>query len=159
MPKGKIYKKFTNLINKLAKEYSAPEFKPHVTLLGDIDLSEREMIKRTKMLVSGKRIFSITLGQIDYEDYFFRTLFVKATLTEDLQNLHNRAKEVFEIKGISIYMPHLSILYGNYPENVKKKIIQEIGGNQEAQWGVDGVVLMKGGEIRDWRLIKEFRFS
>ncbi len=158
MPKDKNYQRFANLIKRLAREYNAPVFEPHVTLLGDIELPEAEMIKRTQQLVQGQKSFAVTSKQIDYEDFFFRALFVRAELTEPLQNLHNLAKKIFEM-NIFPYMPHLSLLYGDYPQEIKEKIIQEIGREQSAQFEINSIFLIKGGKVKVWKIVQEFNFS
>lgn len=157
MPKGEIYNRFADLIKRLGEQYDDPIFEPHVTLLGEILKSEEETIKLTQELVAGQKPFPITLRQIDYQEHHFRTLFVKAEVTESLQDLHNRAKEIFEM-DIPPYMPHLSILYGNYQVGLKKKIISEIGKDQTATFDVSSVHLMKGGKIEGWQIIKDFPF-
>lgn len=73
-------------------------------------------------------------------------------------DLHNKAKEIFNMTKIPPYMPHLSLMYGNYPQALKDKIIQEIGKNQSTQFEVNSVHLVQGGEIKDWQIIKEFSF-
>lgn len=151
-------KKFAGLIKKLGAEYGGPIFEPHVTLLGGIELPQTEVIRRSEQLVHGQKSFPIILRQIDYEDYFFRTLFIKAEVTEQLQNLHNRAKEIFEIGGTSTYMPHLSLLYGNYPVELKERIIKKIGQDQTFQFQINSVHLVKGGEVKDWQIIRAFPF-
>lgn len=157
MPKDKIYKKFAKLIKKLGREYGGPIFEPHVTLLGDIELPEEEMVRKTDQLVHGQKPFPITLRQIDYQDFYFRTLFVRAEITEPLQALHNLAKKIFE-KEIPPFMPHLSILYGNFPQAVKDEIINKIGKDQTVQFDVSSIHLIKGGEVEEWRIVKEFPF-
>lgn len=159
MPKGQLYEKLKALIKKLANENNGPAFEPHVTLLGGIELSEEEVIKRTTQLVKDQKPFYVTLKQIEYEDFYFRTLFVKAEITEFSQSLHNRAKQIFE-KDIPPYMPHLSLLYGNYPVDLKERIITEIDREQRAQFEVSSIFLNKEfGEIKDWKVIKEFPFK
>lgn len=158
MPKGDIYKKYDGLIKKLAEENAGPVFKPHVTLLGGIELPEDDVIKKAEELVSGQKPFKISLSEIGYEDYHFRTLFVRAIISPPLQNLHNRAKQIFEME-IPPYMAHLSLLYGNYPVDLKEKIIKEIGREQPAQFEVSSVHLIKGGEVEDWKIVKEVTFS
>lgn len=156
IPKGEIYKKFADLIKKLGGEYGGPLFKPHVTLLGDIKLSEVEMISKTEKLVKDQKPFPITLRQIDYQEYHFRALFVRAEITDQLLTLHNQAKEIFGIQNIPPYMPHLSLLYGNYPNELKERIISGIGREQPVQWEIDTVYLIKGGKVKEWKIVKEF---
>ncbi|MBI3103721.1 2'-5' RNA ligase family protein [Candidatus Daviesbacteria bacterium] len=159
MPKGKIYKKFAGLINRLAKQYNAPPFQPHVTLLGGIEQPEEKIIRKTAQLVSGQKPFPVTFRQIDYQDYHFRALFVKAEVTKPLLSLHERAKKIFGMQNIPFYMPHLSLLYGNYPNELKEKIILEIGRDQTTRFDISSVHLVRGGEVEDWKAIKEFTFS
>ena len=106
VPTGDSFKKFRSLIEKLAQEYKAQVFKPHVTLLGEITRPEEECIRLTKQLVSGQKPFTIEMEQIDYQDFYFRTLFVKAKKTKPLLALHTLAKEVFQMDDTLPYMPH-----------------------------------------------------
>ncbi len=116
---------------------------------------EEECIKLTKQVVSGQKPFTINMVDIGYEDFYFRTLFVRAEKTETLLILHNRSKEIFKM-DIPPYMPHLSLLYGTFPIETKKKIIKEIGRNQSTQFKIRSVHLIKGGEVEDWRILGEF---
>lgn len=158
MPKEEHYERFTELIKRLAKQYGGPTFLPHVTLLGEFPQSEEETIKLTERLVTGQKPFPITLRQIDYQDFHFRALFIKADLTKPLVNLHEKAKKLFGMEDIPSYMPHLSLLYGNYPIEVKEKIIMAVGRDQASQFDISSVSLVKGGEVKNWRIIKEFPF-
>lgn len=156
LPTGTAYNKFENLIKKLAGEYNAPTFQPHVTLLGEFMQPQEECIEKTKQLVAGQKPFTVNLEEIGYQDYFFRTLFVYARKTGPLLNLHNKAKEIFQMQHIPPYMPHLSLLYGTYPNGTKEKIIKEIGKNQSTKFEVSSVHLVQGGEIKDWQIVEEF---
>lgn len=158
MPTSQANEKFVSLVKKLAAENQAPIFQPHVTLLGDIIISEQEAIEKTKQLVSGQTPFTLNLAEIGYEDFHFRTLFVRAEKTEPLLDLHNRAKEIFQKQDIPPYMPHLSILYGIYPTKIKEKIIAEIGRNQSSRFEVKSIHLVKGGEVADWKITAELPF-
>ncbi len=158
MPKGETSKKYHELIKKLAKENNGPVFEPHITLLGDIELSEEDVIKEAEELVLDQKPFQINLGEIGYEDYLFRAFFVKAVISPHLQNLHNRAKQIFNME-VPPYMAHLSLLYGNYPDSVKEIIIKNIGRDQSSTFEINSVFVQKAGFIKDWKVIKEFPFS
>lgn len=159
MPTGKAYDKLSGLIKRLAKEYNAPLFEPHITLLGETMQSEDDVLKRVKraeQLASGQNPFPITLNSIDYQDFYFRALFVRAEKTDPLQALHDRAKEVFEMQDIPDYMPHLSLMYGNFPQAIKEQIIKDIGRDQATEFTVNSVQIFKtDGEVNAWYRIKE----
>lgn len=159
MPTGEAYDKFSNLIKRLAKEYNASVFEPHVTLIGEITGSESDILSKVRQLVLAQKSFPITLRTIDYQDFYFRTLFVKAEKTKSLQALYDLACEIFEIKNVSFYMPHLSILYGNFAQKVKEKIIEAIGRDQTTEFTVSSLNVFKtGGEVEFWHKIGEFSF-
>lgn len=155
VPTGEVFRKFSNIINKLAKDYDAPVFDPHVTLLGEIMQPEDECIVKTKQLVKNQKPFIVNLEAIGYQDYYWRTLFVYAKKTPNLQNLHERAKKIFDME-VPPYMPHLSLLYGMFPVETKREIIKEIGRQQKASWEVNKVTLVRGGEIKDWKIVAQF---
>ncbi len=158
MPKGKAYKKFSQLIKKLAKENNALVFEPHITILNVTMLDKEEVIRRATKLVIGQKPFLLTLQNIDYQDNFFRTFFVKADISDELLSLRKKVDDAFGIE-YTTYMPHLSILYGEFPSSTKDKIIKNIGRDQAMTFEIDSLILIKGGEIDKWRIIKEFPFK
>ena len=158
MPTGEEYKRFADLIGKLARDYKAPIFQPHITSLGGIMLPEAEIVKRTKQLVLNQKPFTVNMGEIDYENYYFRTLFVRVDKTESLLALHNRSKEIFRM-DIPPYMPHLSLLYGTFPVETKEKIIKEIGKDLSCQFEINSVHLVKGGAVEDWHIVGKFQLK
>jgi 2'-5' RNA ligase len=157
MPIGNVYDKLSGLITRLAQEYKTPLFEPHVTLLGEAMQSDSDIFKRAEQLVSGQKPFPVTLRTVDYQDFYFRTLFVRADRTEPLLSLYNRAKDIFEMQDIPEYMPHLSLMYGNFPQLVKEKIISGIGIDQLTEFTANSVHLFKtDGEANTWRRVKAF---
>lgn len=158
-PKGDIYKKFDYLIRKIASKLNGPIFQPHVTLLGEISIPEEEICNLSQLLVQDQKPFTINLNQIGYEDFHFRTLFVKAEVTAPLLKLHQMAKKLFDKENIPLFMPHLSLLYGNYPPGIKEVIIREIDREQKARFEVNSITLIKGGEVSEWKVIGNFTFS
>lgn len=155
MPTGQAYEKFSSLIQKLAKDCNIPIFQPHITLLGEIMDSEEDCTKKAQQLVVNQKPFMMDLKEIGYQDYFFRALFVYTQKSKPLLDLHNKAKEIFQMQ-IPPYMPHLSLLYGSFPQTIKDKIMQEIDRDQSNQFEISSIHLVKGGEIKDWQIIKEF---
>jgi 2'-5' RNA ligase len=159
MPTGEVYDKFSGLIRRLAEEYRAPLFAPHITLLGETRQSEEDVLRKAKQLASIQKPFPVTLNTVDYQDFYFRTLFVRADRTNSLQALHDRAKEIFEMQDIPYYMPHLSLLYGNFPKTVKEQIIKSIGRDQATEFTVKGIDVFKtDGEEKTWHRVKQENF-
>jgi len=57
-------------------------------------------------------------------------------------------------------MPHLSLMYSNFPQSVKDQIIKAIGNNQTTEFTVRGIhVFETGEEVNKWHMVKEFSFK
>lgn len=156
MPTGEAYDTFSILIKRLAQEYDAPVFDPHVTVLGEATQPEAEIIKRAEQLAQGHTPFQLHLHTIDYQDAYFRALFVRVQESEPLLALHQRAQELFQMPALPGYMPHLSLLYGHFPQAVKETIIATIGQDLAARFTVRSLHVVKTeGDVKHWSRIKE----
>ncbi len=158
VPTGLAFEKYNKLIQKLAKEYNAPVFEPHVTLIGEFMDPVENAVEKTKHLVTGEKPFIIKMNEISFQDFYWRTLFVYAEKSQPLLALHEKAKQIFNM-DLPPYMPHLSLLYGMFPQEVKDKIIESIGKDQSAEFKIEKVTLVKGGKVEDWKIIAEFLLS
>ena len=57
-------------------------------------------------------------------------------------------------------MPHLSLLYGNFPPSLKEEMIAEMGPRLDVQFKVRSLHLYRThGEPRQWRQSGEFRVA
>lgn len=55
------------------------------------------------------------------------------------------------------YIPHLSLMYGNFPSELKEKIIAEIGKDFNMNFEIKSIHLFSTlGEPEDWYRVKEF---
>lgn len=157
MPTGNIYYKFARIITQLSKEYSSPSFEPHVTLLTRILASEEKMLIKTEKLASSLKPLEVQLTTLEYLDYYFRALFVKVVKTSQILKAYRKAIKLFGIKNPEEYMPHLSLLYGDFPESVKRKIIKKIGTNFKSEFEAQSLHLVRADyKAIVWHPIKEF---
>jgi len=156
MPKGETYKHFFRLIMKLVKEHKSPLFAPHVTLLGMLkDQNEETVLQKVATVADSHTRFSLTLEEIGFEEFFYRALFIRAKKTPELLSLNQNTREAFDMQDEPAFMPHLSLLYGDFPISVKEKIRQEIG-EQNRSFEVSGITLVHADGHEDtWRIVTE----
>jgi 2'-5' RNA ligase len=121
-PTGASYEVLAELVGDLAKKLSAPVFEPHVTLLGHLDGSERDHIQRARELGERLAPFWIALGNASYQSEYFKCLFLKVNESAPIMTAHAITCDVFQ-RTRDKYMPHLSLVYGAYPEERKREII------------------------------------
>lgn len=159
MPTGEVYLALANLISYLSKEYSSPRFDPHVTLLGELTGSYEEIESRTSKLSVNLRPYAIKLARVEYLDEYFRSLFIRVEETEDVIEANLRAREIFDRQRDPKYMPHLSILYGDFPSATKDKVIGKIGREFSLCFEVNSLHLVDtGARPENWCTAREFPF-
>jgi 2'-5' RNA ligase len=128
--------------------------------LGSIPSRRSEMVERSARVAEALHPFVIRLGPIDFLDEYFRCLFVRTLLSEPQRRAYQAACRVFGCLHKKKFMPHLSLLYGNFTPDVKREIIAEIGPRLDVQFRARSVDLYRThGEPRNWRRIASFNLS
>jgi 2'-5' RNA ligase len=152
-PTGKTKLRFEKIIKELSRKFNAPVFQPHVTLLGDI--INQEVMGKIERLSKVIKSFNIRLNKIDFLDEYFRCVFVRAVVSEELLNANSLARKLFNRQEDPEFMPHMSLLYGHYPIELKKNIISEL--TIDVEFPVEYLYLMDcSGEPAEWFLIKKY---
>jgi len=151
-PSGEAYTRLAVLIQDLAKEIKGPVFEPHVTLLGNVTGEEQALIGQTKKLATALEPFQITLGAPDYRETYFQCLFLHAVEMDALLHAHTLAREVFTHEPLASYMPHLSLVYGAYPVELKRKAIDGLPEDLPGSFGINAVSLIRteSDDPKDW---------
>ena len=157
MPTGDVYNKLNTLISQLSKKYNAPYFEPHITLIGEVLGSEDEVISKTTRLASVVHPYRIELVQVGYLNKYFRCLFLRAKETGEVMRANQEARKIFNRETDPKYMPHLSLMYGDFPPKTKEEIIAGIGREISASFDINSIHLFStNGEPKDWYRVKEF---
>lgn len=151
MPAGATKQKFSQLIARLAEDYASPKFPPHITLLGSIEAGEEEMISHAQALASLIHPFLAKLIDITYTDYYYRALFARVEPSAELLAAYRRVLEIFPDIQKADYMPHLSLLYGDFFLETKKEMIEKIGASFLDEFEVDTLHLyLTEGAVSTW---------
>jgi len=160
IPTGEVYDALENLISDLSKRYSSPRFTPHVTLLGELTGSHEEIETRASRLSVNLRPHAIKLTKLEYLDEYFRSLFIRVEETKEIIEANLRAREVFNRQRDPKYMPHLSILYGDFPSATKDEIIKRIGRESTLSFEVRSLHLVDtSSRPEEWFTTRKFPFG
>lgn len=160
VPTGEARLKLARIIADLSEEYSAPLFPPHVTLIGQLKDPEEELLNKARDLASRLRPLELKLGAVDYLDDFYRSLFVRIEKTRPLLDANRVAREIFGQSGNAPYMPHASLLYGNFEPLLKDQMVSRIGGEFHGSFIVTSIVLYEtGSATKDWQSLGEFTLN
>ena len=154
MPAGYIARELRKLIVNLSKKHMTDEFQPHVTLIGELKLHQKEAIRSTKELARKIVPIEIKLGKITYLEQYYRCVFAKAQKTQELKNAYAAACRAFKQKPGDNFLPHLSLVYGELNEQTKRSIITDIGNKLDITFTADNLYLYyTGGQPEDWYCI------
>lgn len=157
MPTGDVCDHLSRILHRLNSRYCAPEFPPHLTLLGGCVGPRHELIRKSALVAASLRPFIIRLEGIDFLDEYFRCLFVRAALTQPLRNAYQAARHALGRGREPAFMPHLSLLYGNFPRSLKEEVMAEMGPRLDLQFKVRSLHLYcTHGEPRNWRRVARF---
>ena len=157
MPTGEVRQRLAGTIRDLSREYAAPAFEPHVTLASGIVGPAREVA--SKMADLARRIppFTVRLAEVDFLDEYFRCLFVRVATTHPIMRASKVARAVFNLEKQPAFMPHLSLLYANFPSDVKERIVASLGRRFELEFKVSSLHLyLTKGEPAAWRRLSTF---
>ena len=157
IPPAETFQKLSKIIFALSKKYSVPDFEPHITLIGNLIGHKENLISKTLKLAEQLKSFEIKLKKADYFDEYFRCLFIRAERSKEVAEANKIARETFNLKPDPEYMPHLSLLYGNFSTKTKGRIIAEIGREFNISFEVNSIHLyLTESEVNDWCKVKEF---
>jgi len=159
-PSGKAYDVLAKTIRDLARELHVAPFEPHVTLLAYLDGTESEHRRRTTELADRLTPFECVLTGAAYLDEHFRSLFMLVDPTPAIMSCHTSATEAFN-RPAEAYMPHVSLVYGMFPESRKREIIARLSPDIRTSFLMQSVILLKSEstEPRDWHEIAEYPFG
>ncbi len=157
MPSGGAEHMLADAIYSLSHEFSPPLFPPHITLIGELTGSEEELTRRTQEVARQIAPFSVELTTPAYLDVYFRALYMQVKKTGPIMRSNEIARQAFGRENSEPYMPHLSLLYGNFPTKAKESIIERLGLRLSVSFPVHRIHLYSTyGETSTWEELGVF---
>jgi 2'-5' RNA ligase len=124
-PTGRTFEVLTEVVERFARESGATPFEPHVTLLGNLDGTEAEIVRRSEDLARTLRRFEIELTEAAFGQEHFQCVFMRVRETPAVMGANSQARQAFN-QAPGRYMPHLSLVYGSLPDARKREIVARL---------------------------------
>ncbi len=160
LPEAEATENFSRIIQKLSGEFGSPLFTPHVTLLAEIPAGDEVMMREKTAQLAASGTFSLTVAEFGMQDAYYRALFAAIALTPELETLRSQAERLFEFVPETPFMPHLSLLYGNYPAQQKREALatlERVGG---MSFPVGSLALYRTeGTVSNWKEVAVYQLS
>jgi len=157
-PTGEALDRITKLIRLVHKRGGGPQVQPHMTLLSGMETTQASAELKLKHLASRVKPFTIRLGKLEARNEYFRSLCVVAEPSEELAAARQAAYDAFEMNPAPSFEPHISLLYGNTDEALKKELAAEAGGTLDLSFDAAAVHVVnayQGVPVTTWRTIFE----
>ena len=114
---------FCELIRILAKQFDAPRFQPHLTLL--VTAEDRQAPKQILEQIDASSI-QLHLREVSFSSEITKTLFVRFKSNNALKKLIVDLRRAVKSHGKFVRDPHVSLLYKKIPVSVKKELASTI---------------------------------
>ena len=111
-------------IRSLALRFDSPLFMPHATLLGQIQGTESSIIETAEGLAEETHTIQIKGNGLDGKADYYRALYLRLPLNEDLDALRLKACIRFSIQPLPAYNPHLSLIYADLRRETRQELVQ-----------------------------------
>lgn len=160
VPEGDQLKQYQKLLKGFRDTFGGPEFVPHMTYVGILDHDTETICRQTEEIASKHKPFTVQLGEFVSEPSYFRPIVVYGdNEPEELTKLHTYAHDTMKWKYAS-FRPHISMFYGNIPENAKKAVIDDLGGRLDEAFHVPGITVYDSKITeKKWEPIAYFPFK
>ena len=154
VPTGTVFDRLAGVIAGLSSRHQGPAFDPHLTLLGRLEGKESEMVDRVHQLARTLQPFEVRLKAPSYEAQYFRCLFLPAEPSRAIVDAHQQAKQIFNAQPASAFDPHVSLMYGLFPESQKQEIIKALPPDLPGSFSVSQLQLIRAASMnpQDWHV-------
>ncbi len=157
-PTGEALDRITKVVRLVHKRGGGPQVQPHVTLLSGMETTMASAELKLKHLAMRLKPFAIRLGEIEGRQDYFRCLYAKAELSEELAEARRIAYAEFEMNPPPPFEPHLSLLYGKIDDALRQELIAVADGTLDVRFDVTAVHLVnayQGVPVTSWRTLAE----
>ena len=124
-PAGPTFDVLAKVVESFARAAGASAFEPHVTLIGNLEGTEAEILRHSETLAHTLRPFAIELTEPAFGQEHFQCVFMRVRGTPAVMDANLQARQAFN-QTAGGYMPHLSLVYGSFPDARKREIIARL---------------------------------
>ncbi len=125
VPAAPAYETFAETIRKLAQQYEAVPFEPHVTFFTGEAEPQEKLLQLGAELAQTHPPLTLTGQMVNFSTHFFKTVFVAFFDDPILTSLYRQTAVALDDYNYKLE-PHMSLIYKNTAVSTKKKIVQSL---------------------------------
>lgn len=147
-----------DLIRDLAQRYSAPVFRPHITVLGGIDLTPSRLAGLTDAVFKTVAPFRVQPVALCQTTDIWRTVIIELAPSEELVQINRHLLQLARPPVSKPFAPHISLLYKKLRPEIRARIVSRI--TIDAEYRVVGAALVDiSGPVENWQIRKQYLFD
>jgi 2'-5' RNA ligase len=160
-PEGDFAQEAAEIIHFYSKQYGFPEFPPHLTLHPHAAFDESRIAETVRAAMSDFQPFAAALGPVEFSTTYFQCVFARVKTTAVLLDVHEALKNALGYQQQNVYMPHVSLVYGDLKPSVKEKIAHDIQLKNTGFSASQVTITRNGGspDPKDWEVFAQIPFG
>ncbi|PNW77036.1 hypothetical protein CHLRE_10g419600v5 [Chlamydomonas reinhardtii] len=123
VPKGQLQGQLQAEIVHLGMKCHAPTFAPHTTVLAAIERPREEVLAVAAEMCKHVKKYRINFTEVACGSIYYQCVYLLVDKTEGVLAAGAAARKAFGITT-GPYMPHLSLLYSDIPQEERAKIVE-----------------------------------
>jgi 2'-5' RNA ligase len=140
-----------DIIEKLSQKYSSPNFLPHITAYGLVDIKFENLEEIINNNFNGNKVFDVEKEDICFSNKFWETLYVKIKPNLNLNLLNKKFSEKLKKYSKYKFNPHISLIYKKMESNEKQMLRNKI--NVKDNFTVSRIGILKFSDnINNWKI-------
>lgn len=155
---GAAYRRLDDIIADRARAYpDAPDFDPHVTLLGGVDVDREAVTERARELAHGCGPLDLDFGDASCSTTTHQCVFVLITPSAELLELRRAASAAFG-RDERMYVPHVSLVYGDLDVDERVREVASIdAASLPDSVRIDTLAVVDtGGSVPEWETVATY---
>jgi len=145
-----------NIQSQVNKKFQGPKFEIHLTLLGPIMIIDKERVRTVRQKCDKLNPFKVYPLGYSFSSSFFTSLFIEIKKSKNLSNFRKEFSDISPLGLRTNYMPHVSLMYGNFQKDEKRKLITNLLGLRKS-FTIDKVCIVDVNEDNFvWKITNRF---
>ncbi|XP_074568427.1 cyclic phosphodiesterase-like [Curcuma longa] len=126
LPPDDVRDRIKRIMAALRSEFGGPAFEPHITVVGAISLTPEDALLRFRSACAALSRYPVRVYAAGRGTFFYQCVFLLVDPTPEVVETKSHACIHFRYENSTPYMPHLSLLYADLPDEVKEKARQRV---------------------------------
>lgn len=171
VPCDRDRKFLAKIIQDLAGEYASEAFVPHLTIYGSLDnidsKQKYQLIESAvEKCIKDIKPFEMQIDKLNHTKSFNKTVFMEMKNNQYSDEILYKLKDRLSKIANYIFLPHISLIYKNCTEGLRKKIISEVELKirNRNKFEFDEIMIVSPekddwNDIKSWKELASFDFK